>query len=278
MRDSSRGRKTVNFEVDNQFSGQQILLERPNYACDYVRAKRTGNAHSPDGALMTTDAEDLSEGESVSEVASFSGRILLVEDEDFTRTLVADGLNLLGVETLSVNSSAAAMEALKTFDPNVVICDLNLGAGPSGAALLGRLSEEQPWLGLIALTSQASPELAIHDGRSLPDSAIYVVKSQLNSVAELLPLAAAAIENITTPTPEIRCDQIMINRSQGEILRLMSEGYSNLGIAEERGVSVHAAESQVKRLFQALGIEKDNKLNQRVIAVRLWQQGKVFVQ
>jgi DNA-binding NarL/FixJ family response regulator len=243
-----------------------------------MRAKQTGHANSPEGALMTTDAEDLSEGESVSEVASFSGRVLLVEDEDFTRTLVADGLNLLGVETLSVNSSAAAMEALKTFDPNVVICDLNLGAGPSGAALLGRLSEEQPWLGLIALTSQASPELAIHDGRSLPESAIYVVKSQLNSVAELLPLAAAAIENITTPTPEIRCDQIMINRSQGEILRLMSEGYSNLGIAEERGVSVHAAESQVKRLFQALGIEKDNKLNQRVIAVRLWQQGKVFVQ
>jgi DNA-binding NarL/FixJ family response regulator len=264
--------------VGNQFSGQQILLERPNYARDYVRAKRTGHAHSPEGALMTTDAEDLSEGESVSEIASFSGRVLLVEDEDFTRTLVADGLNLLGVETLSVNSSAAAMEALKTFDPNVVICDLNLGAGPSGAALLGRLSEEQPWLGLIALTSQASPELAIHDGRSLPETAVYVVKSQLNSVADLLPLAAAAIENITTPTPEIRRDQIMINRSQGEILRLMSEGYSNSGIAEERGVSVHAAESQVKRLFQALGIEKDNKMNQRVMAVRLWQQGKVFVQ
>ncbi len=243
-----------------------------------MRARRIGDANSLEGALMTTDSEDLSEGESVSEVASFSGRVLLVEDEDFTRTLVADGLNLLGVETLSVNSSAAAMEALKTFDPNVVICDLNLGAGPSGAALLERLAEEQPWLGLIALTSQASPELAIHDGRSLPETAVYVVKSQLNSVADLLPLAAASIENLTSPTPEIRCDQIMINRSQGEILRLMSEGYSNLGIAEERGVSVHAAESQVKRLFQALGIEKDHKLNQRVIAVRLWQQGKVFVQ
>jgi DNA-binding NarL/FixJ family response regulator len=220
---------------------------------------------------------DQSEGDLVHEQVSFSGRILLVEDEDFTRTLVADGLNLLGVETLSVSSIAAAMEALKSFDPNVVICDLNLGAGPSGAALLGRIAEEQPWIGLIALTAHASPELAIHDGRSLPPSVVYVVKSRLNSIADLLPLASASIENLLPPLPETRDDQIMINRAQGEILRLMAEGYSNAGIAEERGVTVHAAESQVKRLFQALTLENDNRMNQRVMAVRLWQQGKVVV-
>jgi DNA-binding NarL/FixJ family response regulator len=213
----------------------------------------------------------------VPEAGGFSGRILLVEDEDFTRTLVADGLNLLGTETLAVASIAAAMEALKSFDPNVVICDLNLGAGPSGAALLGRIAEEQPWIGLIALTAHASPELAIHDGRSLPASVVYVVKSRLDSIADLLPLAAASIENLTMPMPEIRGDQIVINRSQGEILRLMAQGYSNVGISDERGVTVHAAESQVKRLFQALGLENDSKINQRVMAVRLFQQGKVVV-
>ena len=227
-------------------------------------------------SLVPCTADD-SEGDLVHEQVSFSGRILLVEDEDFTRTLVADGLNLLGVETLSVSSIAAAMEALKSFDPNVVICDLNLGAGPSGAALLGRIAEEQPWIGLIALTAHASPELAIHDGRSLPASVVYVVKSRLNSIADLLPLASASIENLMPPLPETRDDQIMINRAQGEILRLMAEGYSNAGIAEERGVTVHAAESQVKRLFQALTLENDNRMNQRVMAVRLWQQGKVVV-
>ena len=213
----------------------------------------------------------------MNEITGFTGRILLVEDEDFTRTIVADGLNLLGVETLAVNSIAAAMEALKSFDPNVVICDLDLGTGPSGGALLERIAEEMPWLGLIALTAHASPELAAHDGRPLPASVVYVVKSRLNSIADLLPLAAASIENLTTPMPETRDDQIMINRSQGEILRLMAEGYSNAGIAAERGVTVHAAESQVKRLFHSLALENDSKLNQRVMAVRLWQQGKVVV-
>ncbi len=211
------------------------------------------------------------------ETAGFSGRILLVEDEDFTRTLVSDGLNLLGVETLSVNSIAAAMEVIDSFDPNVVICDLDLGPGPSGAALLGRLSEEQPWIGLVALTAHTSPELAIHDGRLLPDSVVYVVKSQLNAIADLIPLASSSITNVTTPLPERRNDQFVISRSQGEILLLIAEGYSNTGIAEQRGVTLHAVESQVRRLFQALDLEKSTRINQRVMAVRLWQQGKVDV-
>lgn len=226
---------------------------------------------------MVLRTGDVSEGGPVLESGGFSGRILLVEDEEFTRTIVTDGLNLLGVETLSVNSIAAAMEALKSFDPNVVICDLNLGAGPSGAALLGRIAEEQPWIGLIALTAHASPELAIHDGRSLPASVVYVVKSRLNSIADLLPLAASSISNLTTPMPDRLDDHVLVNRSQGEILRLIAEGYSNAGIADERGVTLHAAESQVKRLFQSLGLENDNRMNQRVMAVRLWQQGKVVV-
>ena len=70
-----------------------------------------------DHASIVPCTGDLSEGDPVVEAGGFSGRILLVEDEDFTRTLVTDGLNLLGVETLSVNSIAAAMEALKSFDP-----------------------------------------------------------------------------------------------------------------------------------------------------------------
>ena len=226
---------------------------------------------------IATRSGEQSEDDRVNEQVNFSGRILLVEDEDFTRTLVADGLNLLGVETLAVSSVAQAMEALKSFDPNVVICDLNLGAGPSGAALLGRIAEEQPWIGLIALTAHASPELAIHDGRSLPDTVVYVVKSHLNSISDLLPLASASIENLTTPMPETRDHQIVISRTQGEILRLMAQGFSNAGIADERGVTVHAAESAVKRLFQSMSLENDTRMNQRVMAVRLWQQGKVVV-
>lgn len=219
----------------------------------------------------------VAKGASMEEVRGFTGRILVVEDEEFTRTLVTDGLALLGIEALSVASVSAAMEAVNTFDPHVVICDLNLGPGPSGAALLERIAEERPWVGLIALTGHASPELAIHDGRQLPASAVYAVKSQLSSISDLLPLASAAIGHVRFPHSSREAGLIEISCVQGDILRMIAEGFSNAGIAEARHMSIHAAESQVRRLFHALGIDNDNMRNQRVMAARMWQQGSVVV-
>lgn len=44
-----------------------------------------------------------------------------------------------------------------------------------------------------------------------------------------------------------------------------------------RGTTLRATESLVHRTFAALGIEQDKRMNARVLAVRLWQQGKVIV-
>jgi DNA-binding NarL/FixJ family response regulator len=57
----------------------------------------------------------------------------------------------------------------------------------------------------------------------------------------------------------------------------MAEGLSNAGIAEKKNVSLRATESLIQRTFQALEIKNDPNFNSRIIAVRLWQQGKVVV-
>ena len=66
-------------------------------------------------------------------------------------------------------------------------------------------------------------------------------------------------------------------RVQGEILRLIAEGYSNQGIAEIRGTSIRATESLVHRTFAALGLGQDKRMSPRVQAARMWQQGRVSV-
>jgi DNA-binding NarL/FixJ family response regulator len=209
--------------------------------------------------------------------ASFGGRVLLVEDEEFTRSLLLDGLHRLGVEARGAATIAEALDLMAEFDPHVVISDLNLGAGPSGAALLSRISQERPWIGLVALTAHSSPELASSDGRTLPDTVVYVVKSTLESVADLLPFASAAIGNVRMDSTPPATDQRVLTSTQADILRLIAEGYSNAGIANVRGISLRAAESQVVRIFSALGIESDPLTNPRVKAVRMWQQGHVVV-
>ena len=68
-------------------------------------------------------------------------RVLLVEDEDFTRNMVAEMLGASGISVLPVASVAEAIKTIDEFDPHVVLTDLDLGHGPDGADLLTKVHE-----------------------------------------------------------------------------------------------------------------------------------------
>jgi DNA-binding NarL/FixJ family response regulator len=72
-------------------------------------------------------------------------------------------------------------------------------------------------------------------------------------------------------------EKITITASQAEILRMIADGLSNASIAKERDITLRAAEALIQRTFQALGVNSDPTVNPRVVAVRMWHQGKVAV-
>jgi DNA-binding NarL/FixJ family response regulator len=206
-------------------------------------------------------------------------RVLLVEDDDFTRNVVREMLVASEIEVENVSSVAQAIESLDTFDPHVVVTDLDLGHGPDGADLLTKISEERPWIGMVIMTAHASPELAINDASRIPEHAGYIVKSELNSIQNLITLIE---ESIVMPgnfkgTDAGSDEKITITSTQAEILRMIADGLSNTSISESRGISLRAAEALVQRTFAALGVNGDPSINPRVVAVRMWQQGKVVV-
>jgi DNA-binding NarL/FixJ family response regulator len=206
-------------------------------------------------------------------------RVLLVEDEEFTRAMVAGALEAAGHEVRGASSVAEALVALNGFEPHVVIADLDLGSGPSGADLLHRVAEESPWVGLVVLTAHAAPSLAVPAGTRLPDRVVYLIKSDVSSGRDLQGAMNAAIADAepALPVAEDAEGRPVISRVQGEVLRLIAEGYSNQGIAEIRGTSMRATESLVHRTFTALGLGNDKRMSPRVQAVRMWQQGRVSV-
>ena len=209
--------------------------------------------------------------------ASKTIRVLLVEDDDFTRNVVREMLEASGLEVLPLASVAAAIDALDSFDPNVVLTDLDLGHGPDGADLLTKIAEERPWIGMVIMTAHASPELAINDASRIPEQAGYIVKSELNSIQKLIDLIEESIVMPGDFSARDSDEKIMITSTQAEILRMIADGLSNSSIAETRGITLRAAEALVQRTFAALGVNGDPTINPRVVAVRLWQQGKVVV-
>jgi len=206
-------------------------------------------------------------------------KVLLVEDEEFTRILIRESLEKIGMTVVDVASVQDALAVMDSFDPHVVLSDLDLGPGPDGADLLYKVEQTRPWTGMVVLTAHASPELALHGARRIPESATYLVKSQISSTEYL---KTAIEESIVHPgainmMKKNSEDQFVVSGSQGEILKMIADGLSNAAIAREREVTLRAAEALIQRTFAALGIKGDPDMNSRVIAVRLWQQGKVVV-
>ena len=210
----------------------------------------------------------------------FQARVLVAEDEEFTLNLLREILTDAMFEVIGVKSVTEAIQAIESFDPHAVITDLNFGVNaPTGADLLNFLHEERPWIGKIILTSHASPNLALPRGTELPPNVIYLVKSELQTIASLSSAITDSMSQINASTviPVLDNQRIVVSETQGEILRLMAEGYTNQAIAKRRGTSLRATEALVQRTFASLGLKPDDEFNPRILAVRMWQEDKVVI-
>ncbi|HEY7822994.1 MAG TPA: response regulator [Acidimicrobiia bacterium] len=209
-------------------------------------------------------------------------RVLVVEDDSFSRTAVVDALAAEGFVTTSVGSVADALACLDDFDPHAICSDLHLGGGPSGIALLTHVAKERPWVGLVILTSHQSVESATGKSLQPPPGTVSLVKSSLTSLGEIGQAIHDAISAAERPSTQSEsenefAESVTVSAAQAEILALIAAGYTNAAIARERDTSLRSVEMLVTRTFRALGLDNDPDMNPRVLATRIWQSGNVVV-
>ena len=204
--------------------------------------------------------------------------VLLVEDQEFLASMISEGLIKLGYEVSNVFSIAEAITSIEAEEPNIVITDLNFGLGPSGLDLITYLDEKYPWIAKMILSAHQSVELATGKSWMNPNNVPYVVKSEINSLAQIQEhLQRSLVQGGHMPdTPQTQ-DKLQITKSQAEILRMVSEGLSNSAIASLRKTSVRAVETLLARTYEALGIADDPDINPRVVATNLLANGEVYV-
>lgn len=81
-------------------------------------------------------------------------RILLVEDDDDLRAVMADGLGADGHDVAGVADAAAALEALADAPPDLLILDVSLGAGLDGVEVCRRVRSVDTELYVMMLTAR----------------------------------------------------------------------------------------------------------------------------
>jgi DNA-binding NarL/FixJ family response regulator len=201
----------------------------------------------------------------------FARKVLIVEDEPLLRSLIAANLERDGFQVESVGSAAEARKAVKDFDPDVALLDIELGDGPTGVDLALILRRQLPTIALVFLTHIPEPRVVGIDNKKIPKNAAYLNKERIADPGVVIEAIEAALrDRVRSNFRDDKKDHplVDVSRSQLAVLQMVALGMSNTEIAKERETSIRAVENLVKRAFLAAGIDPEAGGNPRVTAAR----------
>ncbi|MBN1953202.1 MAG: DNA-binding response regulator [Bacteroidales bacterium] len=178
-------------------------------------------------------------------------RIVIVEDEiiianDIKIIVERQGFEVAGIAT----ECSQASELIKSFWPDIVLCDINLGQNKSGIQLMKELSGQQNFQ-IVFITAYSDEETIIEASGLNPVS--FLVKPfnerQLIASVKLAALSASKIEDVHKPT-----------QRELEIIKLISKGLNTRQIAEQLYISALTAKTHRRNLLAKYKLKNSAEL------------------
>ena len=206
-----------------------------------------------------------------------NARIIIVEDDAFTRTTLAESLNHTGLKVVAaVGTARDAIAAQIEFSPEAAVLDLDLGTGPTGVDVAHAFRARNPEIGIVILTSFRDARLANPNLPALPAGSIFLNKRELESIQALAIQISVVLVNPLSrrsmPWNKKNAYGALSN-TQIEIMKAIADGYTTSEIAKQRDVSEQAIEKTISRICTNLEIPKSADKNQRVQIVRAFFYG-----
>lgn len=194
-------------------------------------------------------------------------RVLLVEDDNFSRVATSTLLSLANFEVLEAGSAKTALAHLTDKPPQVAVIDIDLGLGPTGIDVAHALREILPRIGIVFLTSYLDPRFSRAGSLQLPKGSRFISKGTMTEIASLTATILSATHYPLEPlgAPNQRAE---LTNQQVEIVRLVASGFTNSEIAKQLGVSEKAVERTIARVLEKLEIPKSTAFNPRVQLVQ----------
>jgi len=196
-------------------------------------------------------------------------RILILEDNDFTRGLLVASLTGSGFEVaLSGKTALAAIEAVNKHQIEVALLDLDLGPGPSGIDVAHALRKLNPDLGIVFLTTFQDPRLSQTRSLELPIGSRYLVKSQSADINRVTTAILQAKFSPRRSDKHHSSNRAPMSDKQVEIIKMLAGGLTNSEIASRTASTEKVVEHTIARIFVLLDLGKSPELNSRVQLTR----------
>jgi ActR/RegA family two-component response regulator len=135
----------------------------------------------------------------------FNMKVLVVEDDVFVNSMLKQNLESAGLSVTTVFDVSGALTSIAVTEPNVIITDLDLGDGPSGADLINIVSKKLPWVNIIVLSTHRNPALAIYPSSTLPPGINYITKGDLAHEQNLITIVKESM--VSKSNLEIRMEK-----------------------------------------------------------------------
>ena len=120
-------------------------------------------------------------------MSAFGGnRVLVVEPDSWTRTLLLEFLTSEGYEAAGAADGEAAMATAAEFDPHLLLSNYHLADGETGVDLALALRKLNGLLGLLFLSKSAEQDLGLLPSADLLTGAQYYSSGNAFSADGLL--------------------------------------------------------------------------------------------
>ena len=191
--------------------------------------------------------------------------------------IVIDGIEKIIAEsdvamlTGKACTAAECWEMLKTGQPDVLLLDVGL-PDASGMDLCPRIKDKYPTVNILMLTSYAEYTIISHVLNN--GASGYMLKNAMpEEIIEGICTVASGkrflSEEVNILLQKTEKNNLVFTRRERELLRLITEGHSNLEIADKMFLGYDTIKSYRKNLFQKLDVHNSLELMKKAIEMKL---------
>jgi serine/threonine-protein kinase len=207
-------------------------------------------------------------------------RVVIADDEVLLRQGLARLLADVGFDVVAVAATGTELvERVATMRPDVAIVDIRMPPTQSDEGLVaaGIIQRDHPDVGVLVLSHHLESRYAMRLLNERPAGSGYLLKERVSDVAVLVDGVRRIAEGecVLDPTivarlihrPRVRSALDELTEREREVLALLAEGRSNLGIGQRLFVSPKTVEAHIGQIFQKLALEETPDDSRRVLAV-----------
>jgi len=228
--------------------------------------------------------------ERVERVAVGRGRVVVADDDVLVREGVVSLLRRSGFEVVGQAGDQAGdavqlLELVGEHRPDLAVIDIRMPPSHSteGLAAAHRIREEFAEVGIVLLSAYVEVNAAVELLASC-ERVGYLLKSRVTDVGEFIDTLDRVMRGGSVVDPSLVMELLNARRRndplavlsdrEREVLALMAEGRSNIGIARGLWVTETTVQKHVQHILAKLGLAASSDDHRRVLAVLTWLKAR----